>query len=468
MNRRLAWALLLGMTAALSLGIVWNAGWEARPGGGDQAADIDLFINEFKREVADRDQVEHIFGPSSSDDNGLHRMGSARAFVSNAEPGAIDGPGQYNSTAGVVAGTLLITDEVGPTTRDLGAGRFWVDLDGLGATAEDDRQLNVWSETANGFRAVRTELVGGMPVNHNLIYNGSFEITDGSGALASITIPSRWVVQAPNPTFTYQDPTGVSEGEGLALNTTGTGGQGGITQTLAGLKANTAYVVRVRAISIGAADLCNLHVSDGTTDTRDVSLAGPQTAYETLEVRITTTAVPAPVEVELETEAAGDVCRWDEVTVFEQFPQVAQPGIQVCRVADTSTGANYYTYGAWATVGTTCAVTPPGPGYIVKATGLVNCDDDNLVSGTNLLVRMQENGATVDVASTSIQESTTASVMVGFTRVNPTPGATLTYTLDGRVNSPAGANCDRNMDDAAETHGETVASWILVELIPTR
>lgn len=479
--KRIALGLLLGISIAALVGVSWSAGYEGSPAGTDLASDLDTFIQSFKAEVRQRAEVEHIWG-AGGDDNGLHTMGSARCFVQNAAPTDINSGtaalGQYNSAASADAGTALTTDEVGAVTRDIGAGRCWVDLDGADGVAGtlDDEQLNVWNESSNAWVPVRAQTITGIGVaTGNLIYNGSFEITDGTGATASTTVPAGWALSAPNPTITYQDPTGVGEGEGLAVNVTGTGANGSITQTLSSLKASTTYVIRARANPTTAGDSCILRASDGTSNVTDTSAVGSG-VYETMEVSITTTAVPADVVVALETVALTDVCRWDEVTAYERNSTVATPGIQVCYSTDTTTTNNAYTAGAWADALVSCAVTAPGPGYIIRVSGQMVGDNEN-GNDQALAGRLRESGSTVAMSSAVAKAQATggadnfqdlAVVHVEYVKVQPTPGTTYTYTIEGRATA---ATFDRNLGDDGNADVDGVSgpfTQLEVELIPTR
>ena len=464
------WAFVLIVLPLLGgylLGIVWDPAWEGRPADPDLASDIDLFFQEFKDEVADRDSVEHIFGVGSND-NGLHRLGSARAFLQNAAPTDMLGVGGYNSTAGAFVGTVLTTNEPNGTV-DQGTARLWVDADGLDAgIATDDNQLNVWVDTV-GFTPVRAEGAGALRLGSNLITNGSFEVTDGTGSAASITVPQGWVLLL-TPTIAYDDPTAVSEGEGIALETIGAGAPfEGVQQTLTSLKADTDYVIRARARPVTALDSCRLQVTGGDSTQTDTSVVAGN-LFETLEVVVNTTAVPAALVVTLAAVADTDECDWDHVTAFEQDAVVAQPGIQSCRVTNGTVSANYYNDAGWTTVGTTCTITVPNPGMMIVAHGTVLADEDNAAADGSFVVRMQENingggAATVALGAENVRIGGVMSVEIHFSRVNPAVGSTFVYTLDGQTD--VGGGLDRNWDDA-EAQGETPLSVLAVTLIPTR
>lgn len=373
MRKNLYIGMVAGFSLSLSLGIVWDAAWEARPAGTELASDIDLFIQEFKDEVADRDTVEHVFG-IGSDDNGLARLGSARTFIQNGAPTDILGPGQYNSASGATAGTALGTEEIGASVIDLGTGRLWVDLDGLDGVAgnQDDRQLNVWTDGAVAFSAVTAdppvERVG-----NNLIRNGSFEITDGTGSLASITVASGWV-NLNTATIAYDSVNNSTEGDGVAMETIAAGGTNeGAVQTLAGLKESTVYVVRARVRPVGAGDNCDLVATGGVVTPLSDTSATATNVFETLEVVVTTTAAPADILVNLESNAIGDECDWDHVTAFERNALVAPPGIQAVYTQDNT---NDTTLDAVFTnnVYLTSSVTIPSAGYIVLVDAAVTVE----------------------------------------------------------------------------------------------
>lgn len=466
------WALAAAIWVLgwMSLGILWDAAWEGRPSGGQLASDLDLFIQEFKDEVADRDQVEHIFGVGT-DDNGLARLGSARAFAQIAPPTDIAGPGQYNSTAGAFAGTLLSTEEVGASVIDLGVGRFWIDTDGASTTtALDDRQLFAWDETSNTFLPVRTEALGGL--GSNLLYNGSFEVTDGTGSTASVTLPSGWALSAPNPTISYTSPAGVSEGTGVAVNVIGTGATGGISQALVSLKASTPYVFRVRANPTTAGDRCNLHVTDGVTNVTDLSAIGTA-VYETLEVTLTTTAGPATVTVELEADAITDVCRFDHAVAFEQNATVPQPGIQAIFTQDAVQDATIDDVFANNPFLTT-PITIPGPGYVVLVDGHVTIafgfggisyaryrlTRDNCAGGAFSQVGTAGTQSNTNAASNDARADLLSTLPFSFVDTSPVVGGTCRYRVEVRVNSTGVVN---PIDGGFQT-----GSQLRLLLVPTR
>lgn len=488
--RRFALGFLIGfgLVAVVALADVWNATWETRPAGTELASDLDLFIQEFKTEVRQRLEVEHLFGPST-DDNGLHDMGSARVFHQTTAPtdiaGGVGARGPYVGASESEVSTLLTTDEPGPTTRDIGAGRLWLDSDGSTGSGTDDRQLQSYDETANGFLEVRARDVGagGLGAN-NLVYNGSFEITDGSGALSAL-VPAGWSFDGTTPTTSYLDPTAVSEGEGIAVRLVGSGGADErIIQTLSGLKASTTYVVRARVRSnIGT---CSLVVTGGAVTPLTATSAVAAGTFATLEVEPTTTAVPANLVIRLESDADLDSCDWDHVVALERYANHPTPGVQTCRQVDSTDSDAYYVHFVWADATSDCAVTPPGPGYVVLVRGSVWADNDD-GNVCPLGVRITENGVTVAFMADEMDPDDRnndgdsardqGSVQIFFMRTNPTPGTTLTYSLEATNATGVGpggicpTGFDRNEGNADGDEDDLILdpeSVLEVVLIPTR
>ena len=290
----------LGLLCAAMLGTVWNAGYEATPDGATAlASDIDTFFQTLKADVRKRAQVERIWG-NGTDDNGLQQPGSARSFIQNAAPTDILGLGQYNSSADATAGTALSTDEIGATTRDLGVGRLWSDLDGPDNTAAtpDDRMLATWDETndrwvyqeaANSGVALASQRFFDPVGKSNLLYNGDFEATDGTGATSGSTA-TNWATVATAPTISFtRPPSGTTEGDGVQVNLARGAGDGGIEQTVV-LKSDATYFVVARTRASGGAS-CEL-----STASAGGNLAAQTTARMAVEWIISGASRPLPVK----------------------------------------------------------------------------------------------------------------------------------------------------------------------------
>jgi hypothetical protein len=308
----------------------------------------------------------------------------------------------------------------------------------------------------------------------NLIENGSFEITDGRGSIASTVQPAGWSDQPGSPSFAYV-VTDVSEGAGIAAVVTSTGtGNEGIRQRLFGLKASTAYVfrVRVKAPDIGG---CNLFIDDTVTNSIDTSLTTG--AFETLETTLTTSALPNIVDMYLRSTDSGDACTWDHATAYQRNAVIASPGRQTCKDNDTST-ATTYTGGAFVAVpGISCAVTMPEGAAHVEATGLVVADNDT-ASPNSLEVELRRDcgsGATslawgIGHAAADTdgagQIQDLVAVPVSDEQAITEPGTTCTYTM--RAAGAAGLDWISNDQDADRTSTLILGTTLKVNVIPMR
>jgi len=259
-------------------------------------------------------------------------------------------------------------------------------------------------------------------------------------------------------------------------------GDGGIEQTLGSLKSDTTYYAVARTRAVGGAT-CEL----STAGAGGTNLAPQTTAsatYTTLSGIFTTTAgVVDTLTVRLRVLTAGS-CNFRGVAVYELSQDrrgLSQPGIQVCRDTDSSaTDDAYTTAGIWVDGFVLCEVTVPGPGYIIEVNGTLVADNDEGSQANVLAVRLREEGVTVDLKiGIAFQNSDAAnrfedivSVPVHFVNLNPTPGTTLTYTLEASPGVTAGnPTWDRNLgDDGVDdlNDGANLATVLEVMLIPTR
>ena len=120
---------------------VWNAGtFETSPANGDQASAGAGKIRDTRIEVRQRMDVEHNIGDADGDDddNGLHRHGSARAFLQDSAPTVLKGVTDpdtqtlfpdYDNTGGTGEGDLddPATNSASQAEDDVGDGRIWFD-----------------------------------------------------------------------------------------------------------------------------------------------------------------------------------------------------------------------------------------------------------------------------------------------------------------------------------------------------
>lgn len=107
----------------------WDLTYETNPAPGDVVSQGDDWIRQVKLDIRKRAEVEAHFGSVNGDDNGLLRVGSARAFVQNAAPTVIE-QADYNNTTGS-SGTATLSDNATNSSpaEKVGLGRLWLDTD---------------------------------------------------------------------------------------------------------------------------------------------------------------------------------------------------------------------------------------------------------------------------------------------------------------------------------------------------
>lgn len=446
--------LLLGLTLSVLMAATWNGTFEGQPTGSELASTLDEYINEDKLEVRQRAEVEHLWG-GSTDDNGLHAVGSARCFIQAAQPTDIQAGtaalGPYNSSAGTDASTLLTTDEPGATTRDIGAGRCWIDTDGPDDTANtpDDYSLAIWNETTNDFVYVgAVDATNGTdrflfdPGESNLVFNGQFETTDGSGVLTAVTtVPLGWTGTG-TPAHTYAASAG-AQGDGVAYVQTAGADNSGISQTLKGLKGSTTYYAVARATPSVNGDSCTLRTTGATTNLPGAGMANviaSGTSATTLSGFFVTDATPTDVVLILEADATGDICTFDYVGVYETSTDrkgVPDPKLQIASATNATDDAISTTEdqvqdsaGDW-----TRAVTVPRPGYsilVIADLGIVNTGGD-CDTGVLTLQEDIDGGGYANVRVTGWQlgigTDDGGMVMLHYVRANPNAGSKYSYQL---------------------------------------
>jgi hypothetical protein len=501
------------------LGITWTqAGYEGAAGtsgpitDGTIADQIDDYIRDGRQEVRYRTEVEHFWGDGEvlADDNGLHRLGSARCYMSNAAPTELadshSGLGvgditDYDGSGASFAGEPDLDNSASNSANgdedDVGHGRCWIDLDGPDNTAgtEDDYKLYIYEGTAGAgggppagcvgtgwCPAIAATRPGGddeiLAGSRNIIYNGSFEETDGDGDPTSTTVPTGWTgVDAGGgaPTFTYGNPSDdVFYGYGYHLQVTDVGGAGGdyIQQQITVAGAST-YKVMARVESDGV-NTCTL-----STANADVDLAPQNTTsgtWVTLDGTFSTVADDV-VDIRLTTTTNLHTCDWDHVKVYKiddvdtDRDEVDQPGIIALYDWDNTSGAVSPGWGTVPNLQLEFAV--PGPGWVVQVGYTISAG--SITGGTDpfFQCRLDEEGVDIDATQTSyymdvnipgfgnIHETTTTLTSVYISK-DPAESDVLTYTVECR---DGGTPVQYNFDPSA-TDDPSSNLWLLA--YPTR
>jgi hypothetical protein len=415
--------LVFFVLAGMAHGGVWDSTYEGAAGthapitNSTARSAIDDHIRNDRQNVRYRGEVEHLWdtGPGPSDDNGLHRLGSARCYMSATAPvilsdshsgttGLTDYLNTSTSGGGVAGLEDSASTSAGAAEDDVGHGRCWIDTD-------DNNRLYFYHGVA-GDNTPAAPGDGWKPAggsSRNLIFHGSFEGTDGDGDSTSTTIPYGWTASSA-ATFSYASAP-VTEGAGLAVVTTNTSTDDGIVQTLAGLRSSSGYRATVRVLP--TTDVCQLVIGGAarTAPTGNEVETSTTGSYVSLGIDFFTDATPADITLTLQGEGATAVCTWDNVVV-ESFTGPETPNVLFYEATSTATTAcdDFYT-GTCADI-VTIKVTPPGPGYFIVIFGTVRFTVDadaschveiENVTTTTSLVERSFNQSTNDDLNMDIQ-----------------------------------------------------------------
>jgi len=353
----------------------WDAIYEANPLTTDSATQGDDHIRDAKIQTRRRLNVEHQFstligsGSADSDDDGLHRMGSARCFIKDSAPTRLELDSYDNATGlDLVNGELLLSISGGaaggfvcdPNTTDCsdlleyqGQGRCWFDRDGADGidNTADDYTLYVYDDrTADVDVAdalAQWELADrGSGLGPNLLYNGDFEVmpamVDGEACIdlfnaggppenagvpnglcdidgATAAYPG-WDLVTTGHLESYQ-ATDFSEGTGYSIEISGDADADGISQELVLPGGSRTYAIIARVLPTAGGDICKISTL-ATAGTTNVEVSSPAAAaWTTLYGEFVTTAGALDtVEIHLAGSAAADICEWDHVAVREVNP----------------------------------------------------------------------------------------------------------------------------------------------------
>lgn len=267
----------------------------------------------------------------------------------------------------------------------------------------------------------------------NLLWDGSFEGWSSASALISWS-----AVGAPTLARTA---TPVSEGAGYCVRVTSAAASAeGVSQTLAGLRASTRYLVtaRARLISGGASAAAMLEVTgaDAASEYRSVTGTDATTTsatFVTLSAIVKTDATPTSLVVRCLTNAVNPcVVEFDHVSLYELQEALVPQGGNVVNRHQLS-AAKSYTATVEVDTDLSVAVRAPGPGYqiVVSAELPFICGGGG---GTTLEARLKENGAYVQVVAQTVSASFANTCVISYALLSPTPGTTYTYTLFGHSN----------------------------------
>jgi hypothetical protein len=436
--------------------------------------------------------VEHHIGDvqdTFDHDNGQHRLGSSRCFLTQAAPTIL---GETVSAAGVVVagviedyqndgtageGTLvnLSSNADSELIYDVGHGRCWIDIDGADGVTNDDctglgTDDGTGAPASGGTNSCCTDTdVGTCDLDDNKLY--VFLGVAGDGGSAPTGGQDGWIeVMAQHDDTTdfidagrnvlfngdfdhngctgTDDPTGwtsigaetvayevgaANQGAGCAAIVTDGDGADGYSQVLSQLKGSTTYRVTAQVKEADTSDICTLSTANADTDVTGMVSVG--ISYTQLEGFFITGSALDDVTLSLISTATGDICTWDHITVYRD-ETVNIPESGVVGVFDTYTTSP-------GTVSTDCV----GSG-----------DPTDCCTGAGTGTCEPVDGSFVDVPELSI------------TFVPPTPGWTI--QIGASISMGCDKTCNWDEDEGfqcrLEKGGSLVAGTLMTELgIPT-
>lgn len=398
----------------------WDAGtYEINPEPTDTASQGDDHIRDVKIQVRRRSAVEHQFGihadvdATASDDNGLHRMGSARCFVKDDAPTALEMEAYDNTTgAGLVAGEQLDTISsaliCNPQVSDcsdlleyVGNGRCWFDRDGADNIDDtpDDYTLYVYDDKTAAVGTpdalAQWELADrGSSMGENLLTNGDFDMlpeeadgetcvdADSDGVcdapLTGADAYPGWTDDADMQLTSYQ-ATDFSEGTGYSMTLTAGSNADTLSQALVLKGGSRTYAVVARVLPTAGGDTCVLDQSGAASEVFFPVTSPAAAAWTTLYGEFTTAAGALDtVTITIGATLATDVCEWDHVAVYEVNPDVIPLAGDFVSVQELATDLDLCDIG----VGNNCALDvdiiesavfiAPAPGCFVDAQAQVS------------------------------------------------------------------------------------------------
>lgn len=271
----------------------------------------------------------------------------------------------------------------------------------------------------------------------NHVYNGAFVQTE-SGS----TNPHGWALSG-TPSTVATLGADVSEGEGNWLHVIAAAASDGISQTLAGLKASTLYLVTLRVkVTVGTVTVATTG-ADAASEFQNMAEAVTSATTVTVKGVIQTDSTPTDIVLLITGSANLDEWEMTHVEVREcNTDPWDRPGVVVVQQQDTGTG-DTFTFNVWAANSTlSIAVTPPGPNYVISVSGYMSGTSGTVSSVSSLRLAIAENGTRIP--NMGVKGAAISSTAIGVTssveyvNAQPVAGTTYTYTIEGLVDGTAG------------------------------
>lgn len=285
----------------------------------------------------------------------------------------------------------------------------------------------------------------GAVIGPSVIRNGSF--LDSEAESTGPTAPAGWSVidgGGGGPSTLAPVALDVSEGAGEAIHMVDSGdvGRDGISQTLAGLKASSRYLIVARIKPITTTWQLTTTGATGTFGNLDLTTASGGSSWETLAGVIETDATPTDIVVNLIAGASASECHVSSCHVYPIGDDKTNREADLFRYRESTS----------ETISTVESdlVTPivvPGDGYAIE----VDASIYHLGAGGGgfQLFESKDGAAAVEVDSDHYRfqaDNQTEKMFCSHVNTSPDPGSVYTYT----INIDAGLNLDT---DGGTTQG---------------
>lgn len=291
----------------------------------------------------------------------------------------------------------------------------------------------------------------------NQVRNSSFEAQSGGAG----TAPDGWALVGTPSTLSLATSTvGAGSGRSARIVTDASGE--GISQTFAGLKASTLYLLTVEA-SVASGTLSVTTTGAMTTGSyRNAARTSTTTARHWMGVLLKTDATPTNLVLSLTGVSSGADFTLDTVGLYEVRTDVMTPPgyLAVSDSSNATTGTLDTTRRGFPDGDAlSVSLSVPGPGYSIRVTA--NCCFTDNVANTMVAVLVENDGSATDATSahSAIGANEGGSVNLHYVNTSPTPGATYTYTIEALLRTGAGTN-------NGTIGGVTAVSRLTAELIP--
>ena len=278
----------------------------------------------------------------------------------------------------------------------------------------------------------------------NLIYNPNFS------AFSSTLVTFGWTDLATGtPTFTKTALSGatLSEGAGFEMRIqAGSAAVAGLSQTLAGLKASTRYLVVARCRATTNAAHLTITGADVASSFRSFDTTTSSSTYTTIKGVFQTDSTPTSIIVKITTNgASGDDVKFSYVGVYECAADIVPLGESGTIEEFTSSAITLGSAG-FTNLTNLLSVRVPGPGYEIYIDAEIPIANTN-ASVQTFAAQLTDTGGTAysgAVYEQTMPASSTATAIIHhiITATLATAGTTFTFKVTGR--STAAANVTSN------------------------